>query len=298
LGAKNGERMNVKESRGLHIRTTRRTVSALQRLLRLALFTLLLIMAPQGTALAAPSMDYVALGDSLATGFGAFRGYVPRYETYAETDTGATVRLTNLGRNGWTSSQLLYALRNDATFRQAVRGAEIVTWDIGGNDMRAARTSYKNETCGGTYNQRCLREAVAKLNANWDAITVKILSLRSTPDRVATKRTIIRTMDLYNPYVRTDKAADTGPYDGPDGVQKSDSEIFKGYLEQVNDHIAATSSANEVPYAKVYLAFNGPSGDEDPAAKGYLSFDGLHPNDTGHRVIAGKLRLLGYAPLR
>jgi lysophospholipase L1-like esterase len=53
-----------------------------------------------------------------------------------------------------------------------------------------------------------------------------------------------------------------------------------------------------VPYAKVYLAFNGPSGDEDPAAKGYLSFDGLHPNDTGHRVIAGKLRLLGYAPLR
>src|SRR3712207_5265911 len=106
---------------------------------------MLVVGASQGAAFAAPvSWDYVALGDSLATGFGAFRGYVPRYEAHVETDTGATVTLTNLGRNGWTSSQLLYALRNDPTFRRAIRGAEVLTWDIGGNDLRAARRSYKN----------------------------------------------------------------------------------------------------------------------------------------------------------
>jgi lysophospholipase L1-like esterase len=48
----------------------------------------------------------------------------------------------------------------------------------------------------------------------------------------------------------------------------------------------------------VYLAFNGPTGDEDPKSKRYLSFDGVHPNDTAHRIIADELRKLGYAPLR
>src|SRR5215217_207622 len=102
-----------------------------RRLLRLILVVVLLVGASQGTTLAAPaSWDYVALGDSLATGFGAFSGYVPRYEAHIETDTEVAVTRTNLGQNGWTSSQLLSALRNDAKFKRATRRAEVVTWDI------------------------------------------------------------------------------------------------------------------------------------------------------------------------
>jgi len=249
----------------------------------------LLVGASQGTTLAAPdSWDYVALGDSLATGFGAFKGYVPRYEAYVETDTGVAVTRTNLGQNKWTSSQLLSALRNDPTFRRATREAEIVTWNIGGNDLRAARNSYKNGTCGGPKNQACLRASVAKLEANWDAITAEVLELRST------RNTIVRTMYIYNPYVRTDIVSDTWQNDG--GM--NDFEVFKIYVDEVNYHIATTSYTMGVPYAEVYLDFNGPTGDEDPKSKGYLSFDGVHPNDTGHRIIAGELRKLGYAPLR
>src|SRR5215204_6188014 len=259
-----------------------------RRLLRLILVVVLLVGASQGTTLAAPaSWDYVALGDSLATGFGAFTGYVPRYEAHLETDTGVAVTRTNLGQNGWTSSQLLSALRSDPKFRRSTRGAEVVTWNIGGNDLRAARSSYKNKTCGGTDNQDCLRAAAARLEANWDAITAEVLSLRST------NNTIVRTMDIYNPYVRTDKASDTWQNDG--GL--NDFQVFKTYIDEVNGHIAATSTANNVPYGRVYLAFNG-VGDEDPGDKGYLSWDRLHPNDTGHRIIAGELRKLGYAPLR
>ena len=36
--------------------------------------------------------------------------------------------------------------------RRATREAEIVTWNIGGNDLRAARNSYKKGTCGGVDN--------------------------------------------------------------------------------------------------------------------------------------------------
>jgi lysophospholipase L1-like esterase len=260
-----------------------------RRLLRLILVVVLLVGASQGTTLAAPaSWDYVALGDSLATGFGARTGYVPRYDASIETDTGVAVTRTNLGRNGWTSSQLLSALRTDPTFRRATREAEIVTWNIGGNDLRAARNSYKNGTCGGADNQDCLRTSVAKLKTNWTAITAEVLELRSTSN------TIVRTMDIYNPYVRTDIVSDTWRHHD-DG--KNDFDVFKSYVDEVNDHIAATSNTEGVPYAEVYLAFNGTTGYEDPKSKGYLSFDGLHPNNTGHRIIADELRKLGYAPL-
>jgi lysophospholipase L1-like esterase len=258
-----------------------------RRLLRLILVVVLLVGASQGTTLAAPaSWDYVALGDSLATGFGAFKGYVPLYEAHVETDTGVAVTRTNLGQNGWTSSQLLSALRNDPTFRRATREAEIVTWNIGGNDLRAARNSYKKGTCGGADNQDCLRAGVAKLKTNWDAITAEVLELR------ATSNTIVRTMDIYNPYVRTDKISDTSQNDG--GM--NDFQVFKRYVDQVNYHIATTSYTSGIPYAEVYLTFNGTTGDEDPKSMGYLSFYRVHPNNTGHRIIADELRKLGYIP--
>jgi len=279
----------LEESRNSTLDRRPGMTGTVRRLLKLILVMLLLVGASQGTTLAAPaSWDYVALGDSLATGFGAFSGYVPRYEAHIETDTGVAVTRTNLGQNGWTSSQLLSALRNDAKFRRATRGAEVVTWDIGGNDLRAARNSYKNGTCGGADNQNCLRAATAKLETNWDAITAEVLTLRSTGN------TIVRTMDVYNPYVSTDQASDTWQNDG--GL--NDFQVFKSYVDEVNQHIAATSTTEGVPYAKVYLAFNGANGDVDPRSKGYLSFDGLHPNDTGHRIIAGELRQLGYTPLK
>jgi lysophospholipase L1-like esterase len=213
---------------------------------------------------------------------------VPRYEAHIETDTTVAVTRTNLGRNGWTSSQLLSALRNDPTFRRATREAEIVTWNIGGNDLRAARKSYKQGTCGGFDNQNCLRAGVAKLQTNWDDITAEVLELRST------KPTIVRTMDIYNPYIRTDIVSDTWQkYD----YGMNDFDVFKLYFDQVNSHIASTSTSERIPYARVYLAFNGTKLDEDPKFKGYLSFDGIHPNNTGHRIIADELRKLGYAPL-
>jgi lysophospholipase L1-like esterase len=258
-----------------------------RRLLRLILVVVLLVGASQGTTLAAPaSWDYVALGDSLATGFGAFKGYVPLYEAHVETDTGVAVTRTNLGQNGWTSSQLLSALRNDPTFRRATREAEIVTWNIGGNDLRAARNSYKKGTCGGADNQDCLRAGVAKLETNWDAITAEVLELR------ATSNTIVRTMDIYNPYVRTDTISDTWQNDG--GM--NDFQVFKRYVDEVNYHIATTSYTSGIPYAEVYLTFNGTTGDEDPKSMGYLSFYRVHPNNTGHRIIADELRKLGYIP--
>jgi lysophospholipase L1-like esterase len=207
--------------------------------------------------------NYVALGDSLAVGTGAsHEGYVDRYAGYLEADTGAQVSVTNLGQNGLTSPELLFTLRSDSSWRQAIEAAEIITVNIGINDLGHAAQAYDNGACGGTDNQDCLRAATQTVKGNWNAITAELLSLRSTSD------TIIRAAGLgYTPPLDTE-------------------EVFGPYLDEVNRHIATTASDNDIPLAEVRLD------------KEHISQDGVHPNDEGYEVIAGQLRELGYSPLK
>nr|MBA2712533.1 hypothetical protein [Rubrobacteraceae bacterium] len=148
------------------------------------------------TSDATANWEYVAFGDSLAVGVGARQGYVDRYAGRLRADAGARVRVTNLGVSGQTSAQLLRVLRNDASARRAISGAEVITFNIGINDLGRARRNYEAETCGGARNQRCLRAAAKTLEENWDAITEEILGLRSTDEA------IVRTAGLgYTPRV-------------------------------------------------------------------------------------------------
>jgi lysophospholipase L1-like esterase len=231
------------------------------------------------TATDAPVVwNYAALGDSLAAGTGAsYKGYVDRYADYLEADTGVQVNVINLGQNGLTSPELLFALRSDPSWRRAVGEADILTVNIGINDLGHAAQAYENGTCGGTDNQDCLRAAVQTVKGNWSAITAELLSLRSTSD------TIIRAVGLgYTPYLDPEEASDSGPSDG----EPNDFQVFEPYLAEVNRHIATTASHNDIPYAEMRLD------------KGYISQDGVHPNDEGYEAIAGQLRELGYSPLR
>ncbi|MDO8496244.1 MAG: GDSL-type esterase/lipase family protein [bacterium] len=248
--------------------------------LMMILLVLLLITPVSNISAARPSSppiaswNYRALGDSIATGFLATKGYVSRYRDYITIDIPISVKLTNSGVKGQTSGELLNKLRTNALLRKGVAGSQVVTWNTGGNDLNNAHTNYKNGNCGGTDNQDCLRTTVAQLKSNWDGIITEILSLRSPSN------TIIRTMDIYNPYVSSDTVADFL--------------VFKPYLDEVNSYIVSTSEASGILVAKVYLTFNGVNGDEDPITKGYLATDGFHPNDAGHKVIADLLRALGY----
>jgi lysophospholipase L1-like esterase len=203
--------------------------------------------------------DYVALGDSLAAGVGARRGYVPRYAAHLQIETGARLRVNNLGLSGQTSTRLLYSIRSDPSVRKALTRAEVVTLNIGLNDLGQAKNSHVSGTCGGQQNEACLREVVVRVERNWDAIIDEISSLRST------ENTIIRTVGLgYTPHAEG---------------------IFRPYLDRVTSHIASSAADASIPYVEVHLADKG------------MSEDGLHPNDKGYRMIADRLRSLGYEPL-
>ena len=233
-----------------------------------------------GSGANSTNWQYTALGDSLAVGvLDSQGGYVRRYDNYIVTDTGVTVSLTDLGVNGVHSGDLLKSLENDPNFRSHVSSTQVITWDIGGDDLLHAINLFRNGQCGGADNQDCLRSAVASFMPNWDTIVQQILALRDK------NQTIIRTMDIYNPFVA-------------ELMVKGTFSTVEPYLDQVNQHIVASAKANGIPMAQVHLAFNGPNGDQDPVAKGLITVDGVHPNDNGHKAIADALRALGYGPLK
>jgi lysophospholipase L1-like esterase len=155
------------------------------------------VALPEGGA----EWDYVALGDSWAAGYGVVggRSYVVYYAAHIEADLGVKVTLHNWGRSGLSSGGLLAMLRNNQELRNAISEAEVVTFEIGGNDMIVPLQVYRFGSCGGADNLDCCRERLTSFRANFDAIIAEILSLRSTTD------TIIRTMDYGYPWVNRDK---------------------------------------------------------------------------------------------
>jgi lysophospholipase L1-like esterase len=271
------------------IKTKTRKIFSYKRFCLTICGVLLVTQLAAPSAQATPTVYYTALGDSI--GFGLFasigNGYVPTYDRFVQTDSGANVNTINLCVPGWTSSDLRGAIRGNLLFRISVAASKIVTVNIGGNDLLGARSAYKDRSCGGADNQDCLRSGVAVFSANFNAILSEVRALRGS------RNTIIRTMDIFNPFVNEDRAQDTWPND-----QGNDFQVFKPYLDAINGQIAAAATARNIPFARVYMVFNGPNGDIDPSNLGLLAFDGLHPNTSGHRRIAELLRGLGYSPFQ
>jgi len=247
---------------------------------------LLAFLFASSPALAA-SWNYTAFGDSLAYGSGATnnQGYVDQYKTWLETDNQAAVTMYNLGVPGWKSADLLAALKTNSTFRLAAAGSDVITIDIGGNDLLQAVYLYKAGTCGGKKNNKCLATALKKLNSNWKKIFKLVRKLRNK------KPTVVRTMNLYYSSVTADQGSDS--YSGD--KYSSDFAFFNPYLLKANASLRKIARQKKILTADVHTLFNGASGTEDPQLKGYISNDGLHPNDTGYQLMSGALRSLGYA---
>lgn len=239
---------------------------------------ILLLAAPSGAQ--TQVWQYTALGDSLAAGFNDTQegGYVSRFRNHIQADTGATVNVINRGVPGWTSADLLHALRTDESLRAQIANSQIITLNIGGNDFQDAVNRYAGGSCGGADNQDCVRATVANFKANWNAIIAQILALRSPSN------TIIRTMDNYNPVVNLLRAF-------------GQLAVIKSYLEDINRFIILSAINNRIFPALVYQAFNGINGEIDAGQRGYLSSDGIHPSNTGHDIIAAQLRATSYRPL-
>lgn len=251
---------------------------------------LIFFLSAAASSASAATWNYTALGDSLAYGYGAAGnyGYAERYRDHMQNDNGVTVELTNLGANGWTSSDLLAALKRNSTYRSAVANSDVITFDIGGNDFLNAAEKYIAGTCGGKKNNKCLTKTHKKFKSNFKKI-VKLIRKLNKKDSL-----ILRSMNLYLPnttFYLNDDFVTTDKY-------PNDFAIINPALTKINRLISKTCRGKKIPFADVHLSYNGSSGTEDPTLKGYIYNDNLHPSDAGYQVIADDLQALGYSASR
>ena len=218
---------------------------------------------------------YTALGDSIAVGSSSDGGYPQLVRQALQEQVGVPVQLINLACVGCTTTDLRRSIESDRRFRTAVAQAQVVSWNIGGNDLLAARRALASGSCGGSDGQECLRDTVQRFRQNWDAIMAEITSLTSGSAAVAL------TMDVYDPLVGAERAA-------PPGGGRGEFGVILAHLDDISSYISMTAAANSVEFAPVRAAFNGPDGREDPGSKGLL-IDPIHPSDLGQRLIADLL---------
>ena len=119
-----------------------------KRLLSLLICLCLTIgLLPEAAFAQGSPYDYVALGDSISTGYGLEDGE-PSFVTQLADPSGLTV--LNLAQNGATTQDVWNTLEElEGTDKAALESARLITLTVGGNDLMGALYTYLADT----YNQ-------------------------------------------------------------------------------------------------------------------------------------------------
>lgn len=212
---------------------------------------------------------YLALGDSLAFGVGAdspsTQGYVALTADVLRAGpfAGSGLDVRNVSVPGATSADIL---RPGDQVNQAVAeieargGAEIISIDIGANDLLAlaGNSSPCLDEPSGQACQDALGAMLAGLQANLSTALHRL--------REAAPEARIYVFDLYNPYSGSGDAREI---------------IAAVGVQQVNGVITASARDPEVDvtFVSIHDVFEG-------RASQWITSDGIHPNNDGYRVLA------------
>jgi lysophospholipase L1-like esterase len=137
--------------------------------------------------------SYTALGDDLSNGIAAFflRGFTFRVKRHFKSKFSKVI-FNNLAKPGFTSSNLLFQLRNDFDIRKCIKDSKVVTISIGINNLLDDTLENYNEIDG-----RIARKGVEQFREDW------IFILYYLRNCIGTKAKIY-IMTLYNPYEEDD----------------------------------------------------------------------------------------------
>lgn len=276
-----------------------------------AMLTIAAMTMPMPTVSAADDVDpysVVVLGDSISTGYGledSSKAYVSILEQHMNQ------KVTNLAKDGTTSSELLQSLQGDSTMQGAVAGADVIVVTIGANDILQpvlnndvvkvddydnvydlANAIKDNQIAFQKYLRANMPTAVANANTNIDSI---ILQLKSTNSHA---KLVFQT--VYDP-LSVDQD-DTGlsdnalsmlsAFSGGQMYQYLNGSSNGEYIPVgLNQNLQAHAQNGEIYLADVYNTFLHHAWTNVNIANA-----DVHPTATGHAAIANLLIDSGYFP--
>ena len=237
--------------------------------------------APAVSAPQPSQWHVVALGDSDTTGEGdpSGLGWVERYAQLLRQKLGVKVVVTNLAREGKTSSELLSEVRSDPTTRAALKRAEVVLIGIGGADLNAGDDRNQAGACKGT---ACYAADLRAFGRNVDATAALVRKLRSPT------QTVLRALTLPNVIPGAKDAV-------PPFITPSIG-VFQN--QAIKRYVCSAMAKHRGRCVDAFLAFNGPDGTHNAYAKGWLTKNPCcYPSGKGQQVMAELVFKSGLAPL-
>lgn len=296
--------------------------SLLKQLLSFALAFFLVISFIPNEIKAADEKNYLALGDSISTGYGLSQnGFVEQI-----TDKYG-YNLTNSAADGETSKSLLDKLNNDS-LKSDIENSDVITLTIGGNDLMNALYDFLAEKYNATTQKDYDGEKIKEILMNDEdteysaVITTAILNISSFQSSTQAANAlsnfeenlndIISYIETNNPNAWVIITTQYNPYkflpqqgkDEPGMEEKLESinTAFEQEVQKINQVIKNVStSSSTFMVADVYERFN--DAQKNPCNATYdintskLNLD-FHPNEYGHSLIAdmvsGKIEEIQY----
>ncbi|RDU35824.1 hypothetical protein DRW41_16975 [Neobacillus piezotolerans] len=211
-------------------------------------------------------LKIVSLGDSITYGWNLDEDKSkPSESAFPNLIGERDHKVTNLSQPGWTSSELLSAIEQNPEFTDAIRKADIITLNIGSNDL-LQKTGIMDMVNGKIPFNRDIvlyksLEAAAELSANLDKIIEHIKSKTDAP-------VILYT--LYNPF----------GYDPSKPATLPLNMLGQEVLQLVNKAvILPQANAGSILIADAFIAFDGKQA-------AYILPKDIHPTLAGQEVLA------------
>ncbi len=200
-------------------------------------------------------IDLVGLGDSITFGFnlGTSNSIPSDYAFPFLIGENAKLVVRDLGVPGWTTANLLQAIKYDTNFRQSIKHADYITLDIGNNDLlHTLKKSNHLEQLPGK-----IATMMPKLTGNLNKIIKEIRELSDAP---------IVLYNFYNPFQVSNQP-----------MHKLSNQLLSFII---NPKIASIASKyKNVKIADAFSAF-----DEKQAT--YVRQGDIHPTIDGQTVLA------------
>ncbi|MBM4762686.1 GDSL-type esterase/lipase family protein [Bacillus sp. B15-48] len=198
---------------------------------------------------------HLALGDSIIHGFGVGEkeNFVYNFSNQLGEEINKTVHYNNKGKNGMTSTDL-HKLIHDGVYDQEIANSDIITINIGGNDV--LKTARKKD----------YYEAVKSFNTLQSTFTKNLTSTINKIKKINPNVTIV-LLELYNPLPAEHQLA-----------RVAESLLSKWNIK-IYEIAKETPSSLVVQTTKVINSKNQQN----------LSQDGVHPNPAGYAAITKQL---------